>query len=96
MLAAVEQDGRALQYASAELRSDRKFVLAAVKQDGRALEYASAELRSDREIVLAAVEQDGHGLTAFAANDAEFTRCCALCRMLTTRIPPSRNIETSE
>jgi hypothetical protein len=49
----VQQDGLALEYASAELRGDREIVLAAVQQDGWALYFASTELRGDREIVLA-------------------------------------------
>ena len=53
VLATVQQDGFALEYASAELRADREVVLAAVQQDGFALGYASAELRADREVVLA-------------------------------------------
>ena len=52
-LAVVQQNGRALLLAPAELRGDREFVLAAVQQDGRALYFASTELRDDREIVLA-------------------------------------------
>ena len=44
MLAAVKQNGMALQFASTELRADKDFVLAAVKQDGRALRYSSKEL----------------------------------------------------
>ena len=52
MLAAVKQDGRAFQYASKELRADRKVVLKAVEEDGGALQYASEELRADREMVL--------------------------------------------
>ena len=64
MLAAVTQDGRALQAASAELRADRDVVLAAVKQHGWALQYASAELRADRDVVLAAVRQNGWALRA--------------------------------
>jgi hypothetical protein len=56
-LVAVTQDGYALGYASAELRSDR-VVLAAVAQAGWALRHASAELRSDR-VVLAAVARAG-------------------------------------
>ena len=74
-LAAVQQSGRALQDAPAELRGDREFMLAAVQQNGRALEYASAELRGDREIVLAAVQQDGDALEYASAElqgDREF------------------------
>ena len=40
VLAAVKQDGRSLEYASAKLRADKEVVLSAVKQDGRSLEYA--------------------------------------------------------
>ena len=52
LLAAVRKDGRALQYASAELQADRELVLAAVRKNGRALKYASAELQADREVLL--------------------------------------------
>ena len=55
MLAAVQQNGYALEAASAELQADREVVLAAVQQRGFALEHASAELRADREVVLAAL-----------------------------------------
>ena len=46
VLAAVQQDGDALEYASAELQADREVVLAAVQQDGYALEYASVFCRA--------------------------------------------------
>ena len=61
VLAAVQQNGFALKYASEELKKDREIVLAAVRQNGYALEYAS-ELKKDREIVLAAVRQNGYAL----------------------------------
>ena len=57
MIAAVKQDGKALQHASAELRNDREVVLAAVKQYGMALCYASEEHRNDGEVVVEAVKQ---------------------------------------
>ena len=44
MLQAVKSDGRALEYASDEIKSDRGIVLAAVKSDGSALEYASEQM----------------------------------------------------
>jgi len=51
--AAVRQDGRLLEWASANLKANRDVVLAAVKQDVAALEYASDELkasiRADRD-----------------------------------------------
>ena len=59
---AVAQDGYALQWASAELRSDREVVMAAVKNYGEALKYASAELRADREVATVAVAQDYRAL----------------------------------
>ena len=51
VLAAVNQNGRALQHASGKLQNDREIVVAAVNQDRRALDYASAELRNGPEIV---------------------------------------------
>ncbi len=62
VLAAVSQNGLALQYASEELQGDRNIVLAAVSQDGLALLFASEELQGDRNIVLAAVNQNGIAL----------------------------------
>ena len=44
---AVKQDSDALQFASAELKCDRGFVLEAVNQHGHAFRHASAELRRD-------------------------------------------------
>ena len=62
VLAAVQQYGWALLYASDKLRADREVVLAAVQQDGMVLESVGDELRADREVVLAAVQQDGWAL----------------------------------
>ena len=38
----VKNDGRALQYASEDLRADKEIVLVAVENDGDALEYGYA------------------------------------------------------
>jgi len=62
VLAAVKQDGMALQYASETLKNDSEVVLAAVKQNGSALYYASDILKKDSEVVLAAVAQNGSAL----------------------------------
>ncbi len=62
VLAAVAQDGYALEYASDELRGDREVVLTAVAHHGFALRHAPAELRGDRQVVLTAVAQDGYAL----------------------------------
>ena len=69
VLAVVQQNDKALQYADAALKADRDVVLAAVQQDGRALEYADAALRADREIVLAAVQNNERALL-FAAYES--------------------------
>jgi hypothetical protein len=68
VLAAVQHNGLALQYASAALRNDPVIVRAAVQRDGPALEYASEDLRNDPEIVRAAVQQNGRALE-FASED---------------------------
>jgi hypothetical protein len=56
VLAAVEQDGLSLEFASSGLKMDRVVVTAAVKQNGLALEFAP-DLNGDREIVRLAVAQ---------------------------------------
>jgi hypothetical protein len=61
-MAAVQQTGNALEFASCELQADREFVMAAVQQTGNALEYASRELQADRVIVMAAVQQTGYAV----------------------------------
>ena len=62
VLAAVKNDGRALQYVDESLWSDREVVLEAVKTDEglegeEALMFADESLQADREVVLAAVKQ---------------------------------------
>jgi hypothetical protein len=62
VLAAVQEDGTALRYASARLKDDKEVVLVAVEQNGEALKFADEKLKSDREVVLTAVEQNGEAL----------------------------------
>jgi uncharacterized protein YdeI (YjbR/CyaY-like superfamily) len=62
VLAAVAQDGLALQFAAEALRADKEFMLAAVAQNGRALYFAAEALRADKQVVLAAVTQNGLAL----------------------------------
>ncbi|MBF0266230.1 MAG: DUF4116 domain-containing protein, partial [Gammaproteobacteria bacterium] len=50
VLAAVSGDGRALEFVSKALQSDKEVVLTAVKQNGIAIKYASRELQEDMEI----------------------------------------------
>ena len=61
-MAAVKQNGWALQDASKDLQANLEIVMAAVKQDGLALQYASPYLRANPEIVMAAVKQNGGAL----------------------------------
>ena len=56
-MAAAKQNGLALEFAGAALRSNRELVLAAAKQNGLALEFAGAALRSNREVVVAAAKR---------------------------------------
>lgn len=62
VLSVVSQYGRALQYASSELKGDEDVVMEAVKQNGLALEYASPELRDNRKVVVAAIQQNAQAL----------------------------------
>ena len=57
VLAAVAQDGAALEWASEELQGEVDVVLAAVKTFGLALQWAWGYLRDDDEVVLEAVQQ---------------------------------------
>ena len=69
VLAAVANNGYALQYASEELWADREVVLAAVANNGLALRFASEELRADREFVLAAVAMNVDKLVHWVNDD---------------------------
>ena len=52
VLAAVQQDGAVLQFASERLRDDRDVVLAAVQQNGNALLFASPRFIFSRVVIL--------------------------------------------
>jgi hypothetical protein len=51
VLAAVQQNGYALEYASDELKKEREIVLTAMRSDRDALQFASKELQNDCKIV---------------------------------------------
>ena len=70
---AVTQRGRALQYASDELKGNKEIVKIAVARDGRALEHASVKLRKNLEIVKIAVAQNGLALQ-FASDELKRNR----------------------
>jgi hypothetical protein len=50
-MAAVRNNGDALEFASDEFKGDKEVVLAAVKEDGDALEYADDSLKNDPEFM---------------------------------------------
>jgi hypothetical protein len=52
VLAAVQQNGEALEYASPELRGDREVVLAAVYSCGDALQFTSEEFKNNRQFLI--------------------------------------------
>jgi hypothetical protein len=56
VLAAVEQNGLALEWASDARKNDYDIVLAAVRQDGKALRWASEPLKTNRELIFVASE----------------------------------------
>ena len=62
VLAAVRQNGLALQYAPENLKADSAIVLAAVQQNGEALLYAPEALKTDSKIVLAVEKQNQRAL----------------------------------
>merc|ERR1712072_406516 len=62
-IAAVAQDGEALQYCSTELQKDIKIsTIAAVRRNGRALKDVPEEIKVDRDVCIAFVAQDPHTL----------------------------------
>ncbi len=76
-MAAVNQYGDALEYASDGLKNDHEIVLAAVNQNGRAVAYASDELKNDHEIVMAAVNETAWALQ-YASDELKQDREIAL------------------
>ena len=68
ILAAVMENGWALESVSPSYKNDLEVVLAAVKHIGVALQFASDELKNNREVVLAAVRQCGEALQ-FASDE---------------------------
>ena len=84
VLAAMQQDGLALQWAE-WASGDKEVVLAAVKQNGRALEFAGDRFLHDKEIVLASVSDDGDALeyaSEALKNDTQIVLAAARQRAL--------------
>mmetsp|Transcript_3668 Transcript_3668/g.2158 ORF Transcript_3668/g.2158 Transcript_3668/m.2158 type:complete len:117 (-) Transcript_3668:27-377(-) len=76
-MAAVSQDGEALQFSANEYKEDREIVRASVSQNGDALQYAAEHLKADKDVIMAAL---------FAPNITKEKTC--LCSVeITTFIP---------
>ena len=73
VLAAVADNGCALEHAAPDLKADREIVLAAVADDGCAFQYASEELKMDKDFVLAAVAKSAEAFE-YAAPDLKADR----------------------
>jgi len=59
VLAAVTQNGEALEWANDNMKKDKQVVVAAVSQNGFALEYAHDTMKADKDVILAAINQLG-------------------------------------
>ena len=85
VLAAVRQWGKALRYASRELKGDKAIVLAATNENPEALKFACPVLESDLGFInelLALIESKGHEvkLTLQEANPVIMARVAyAMC-----------------
>jgi len=68
VLAAVQQNGYALEYAADPLKADKEVALAAVSKNGLALRYAS---KPDNEVVLVAVQNDEEDSDGGSSSDSD-------------------------
>ena len=59
---AVLANGHLLEYASSNLRDNKRIVLDAVKNNGYSIKYASDRLKSDKKVVVSAVYCDSRAL----------------------------------
>lgn len=75
VLAAVETDGWALQYATKELKADRDIVSVAVNRFSESLYFASDELKLDKRLLklyIIGVMKKGYDLLDDAIDNDEF------------------------
>ena len=71
VLAAVKQDGDALQFASRELKDDEAVAMVEVCQHPWALQYTSERARGLKKVVLAAVKREGNALRCAADSSSQ-------------------------
>ena len=82
-----QQDGKALQWASEEMKGDRELCTAAVAQDWRALEHAPNDMKRDLNMLLAAFQKPGLKFAAKDNND-EKTMIMATLKLRWTFLGP--------
>eukprot|EP00971_Amphidinium_carterae_P249991 4962537-Amphidinium_carterae.1 len=90
---AVREDGRALEYATEELRGDRDVVLQAVAQNGEALQFAPEQLRDDGEMLDAALGSANGDISSILGSlglDGHFTLKVSLISGTSRRFAVSR------
>ena len=68
VLAALKQNGNALNYVIERYKEDREMVITAVRQNGDALRYADKKLKDDKEIVMNALSGFNQWSISFASN----------------------------
>ena len=67
-LAAVRNDGAALQFVSDDFRNDRGIVLEAIRRSEWALWYMPTAMRADREVAIEAISSFAHWARATGQN----------------------------
>ena len=62
VLAAVKNNGYALQFASPSMKEDKEVVMSAVRNDGSAIQFASGKLRFDHDVIKASFKNNMYAL----------------------------------
>ena len=74
MMAAVKQNGYALEYIKDNPKLTPEIMMAAVTRDGHALEYIKDDPRLTPEIMMAAVKQRGNAIRYIAGNAVQYIK----------------------
>lgn len=77
VMAAVQQDGDALEFAADELKKDREVVTAAVQSRGSALKHAHSSLHRDKMLLLTAGWHAPSVLVSTWSSEAESPKATA-------------------
>ena len=73
VMAAVQEDGRALEYTPPSLQGNPAIVHAAVLNDGFSLKWASADLKANKDLVLSVMCTTTYSTSAFRFADYSLT-----------------------